>query len=49
LIYQMIERRQSVFIAALIVIAAAAATMQYLGFLRRGGRLAWQRGSGRSG
>jgi methionine sulfoxide reductase heme-binding subunit len=49
LIYQLIERRQSAFIAALMAIAAAAATMQYLGFLRRGGRLAWQRASGRSG
>ena len=46
LIYQIIERRQSVFIACLIAIAAAAATMQYLGFLRS--RLE-QRGFGRSG
>jgi len=36
LIYQIIERRQAAFIVALIAIAAAAATMQYLGFLRRG-------------
>jgi sulfoxide reductase heme-binding subunit YedZ len=49
LIYQIIERRQSAFIAGLVAIAAAAATMQCLGFLRRGGRLAWQRGSGQSG
>jgi sulfoxide reductase heme-binding subunit YedZ len=49
LIYQIIERRQAAFIAGLIAIAAAAATMQYLGFLRRGGRLAWQRGSEQSG
>jgi len=49
LIYQIIERRQSALIAGLIAIAVAAATMQYLGFLRRGGRLAWQRGFGRSG
>ena len=49
LIYQIIERRQSALIAGLIAIAVVAATMQYLGFLRRGGRLAWQRGFGRSG
>jgi methionine sulfoxide reductase heme-binding subunit len=49
LIYQIIERRQSAFIVGLIAIATAAATMQYLAFLRRGGYLAWQRGSGRSG
>jgi methionine sulfoxide reductase heme-binding subunit len=48
LIYQIIERRQFAFIACLIAIAAAAATMQCLG-LRRGSRLNWQRGSGRSG
>jgi sulfoxide reductase heme-binding subunit YedZ len=50
LIYQIIEHRQSAFIIGLIVIATAAATMQYLGFLlRRGGRLARQRGSGGCG
>lgn len=48
-IYQVIERRQSAFIACLIVIAAAAGIMQYLGFLRRGGRLASERGFGGSG
>jgi methionine sulfoxide reductase heme-binding subunit len=48
LIYQIIERRQSAFIACLIAIAAATAAMQCLG-LRRVSRLGWQRGSGRSG
>jgi sulfoxide reductase heme-binding subunit YedZ len=48
LIYQIIERRQSAFIAGLVAIAAAAATMQYLGCLRWGS-LAWQRDSGRFG
>ncbi len=45
LIYQIVERRQSAFIACLIAIAAAAGIMQYLGFLRRRGRLAWQHSS----
>jgi sulfoxide reductase heme-binding subunit YedZ len=49
LIYQIIERRQPAFIACLIVIAVAAGIMQYLGFLRRQARLAWQHGPAGSG
>jgi methionine sulfoxide reductase heme-binding subunit len=49
LVYQIIEHRQPAFIACLMVIAAAAAIMQFLGVLQRKGRLAWQRGSVESG
>ncbi len=49
LFYQIIEQRQPAFIACLMVIAAAASIMQFLGVLQRKGYLAWQRGSVGSG